>query len=86
MVQPTASPSRMAIPTAALFTTGNVPGIPKLRGSTAEFGSASTLSTTTQPLNILEAVIISACISRPIIASYIAFSCQLSAISLATDN
>src|SRR5687768_12023509 len=47
--------------------TGSVPGRPSERGSTAELGGASTLSTTGQLLNILVAVSISAWTSRPTI-------------------
>jgi hypothetical protein len=50
----------MANSIARWLITGSIPGIPRQTGQTAVLGGASTLSTTRQPQNIFDSVIISA--------------------------
>ncbi len=55
---------------ASLFKTGRVPGWPRHIGQTLAFGFSSSGSFL-QEQNIFEAVLSSACISRPIVGMYL---------------
>src|SRR5581483_4366216 len=72
MVQLSAMPALMANSTAARFSTGSAPGIPRHTGQTFVLGGAPKLAG--QPQKILVAVASWTCTSRPITGSYLAIA------------
>src|SRR5258706_4107570 len=67
MLPPTASPKRIARPTAPLFSTGNVPGSARSTAEACVLGGAP--NAVEAPEKIFDAVVNCACVSSPMTTS-----------------